>query len=61
MTATAIAPVQKTVRVKAPIAHTFEVFTNGLARWWPPNVASACSSIGSAANAYHTPTSTSPG
>jgi hypothetical protein len=35
--ATGIAPVRKTVRVKAPIAHAFEVFTSGLARWWPPN------------------------
>src|SRR5262245_42091029 len=33
-----IAPVIKTVRVKAPIAHAFEVFTGGLARWWPSNV-----------------------
>jgi uncharacterized protein YndB with AHSA1/START domain len=32
-----IAPVRKTVRVKAPIAHTFEVFTGGLTRWWPYN------------------------
>jgi uncharacterized protein YndB with AHSA1/START domain len=31
----AIAPVRKTVRVKAPIDHTFEVFTSGLSRWWP--------------------------
>ena len=30
-----IAPVRKIVRVKAPIAHAFEVFTGGLARWWP--------------------------
>src|SRR5258708_25213895 len=30
-----IAPVRKTVRVKAPIAHAFEVFTTGLTRWWP--------------------------
>src|ERR1700740_786811 len=30
-----IAPVRKIVRVKAPIAHTFEVFTGGLTRWWP--------------------------
>jgi hypothetical protein len=35
--AAGIAPVRKTVRVKAPIAHAFEVFTSGLARWWPPN------------------------
>ena len=34
---TVIAPVRKTVRVKAPIVHAFEVFTEGLARWWPPN------------------------
>jgi uncharacterized protein YndB with AHSA1/START domain len=32
---TVIAPVRKTVRVKAPIAHAFEVFTSGLTRWWP--------------------------
>ena len=31
----AIAPVRKTVHVKAPIAHAFEVFTSGLTRWWP--------------------------
>jgi uncharacterized protein YndB with AHSA1/START domain len=31
----AIAPVRKTVRVKAPVAHAFEVFTSGLTRWWP--------------------------
>ena len=30
-----IAPVRKTVRVRAPIAHAFEVFTSGLTRWWP--------------------------
>jgi uncharacterized protein YndB with AHSA1/START domain len=36
--ATVIAPVRKTVRVKAPIEHAFEVFTGGLARWWPPNI-----------------------
>jgi hypothetical protein len=28
-----IAPVRKTVRVQAPIAHAFEVFTSGLTRW----------------------------
>ena len=38
MTATTvIAPVRKSVRVKAPIAHAFEVFTSGLTRWWPRN------------------------
>jgi len=31
----AIAPVRKTVHVKVPIAHAFEVFTSGLTRWWP--------------------------
>src|SRR5258708_31988129 len=30
-----IAPVRKTIRVNAPIAHAFEVFTSGLTRWWP--------------------------
>ena len=33
--AATIAAVRKTIRVKAPVAHAFEVFTNGLARWWP--------------------------
>jgi uncharacterized protein YndB with AHSA1/START domain len=33
--ATVIAPVRKTTRVKASIAHAFKVFTEGLARWWP--------------------------
>jgi Activator of Hsp90 ATPase homolog 1-like protein len=32
-----IAPVRKTIHVKAPIAHAFEVFTAGLTRWWPAN------------------------
>ena len=31
----AIAPVRKSVVVKAPITHAFEVFTGGLTRWWP--------------------------
>ena len=31
----ALAPVRKSVHVKAPIAHAFEVFTSGLTRWWP--------------------------
>jgi uncharacterized protein YndB with AHSA1/START domain len=30
-----IAPVRKTIRVKAPIAHAFDVFTSGLTQWWP--------------------------
>jgi uncharacterized protein YndB with AHSA1/START domain len=30
-----IAPVCKSVRVKASRAHAFEVFTAGLDRWWP--------------------------
>jgi hypothetical protein len=33
--AISIAPVRRTVHVKVPIAHAFEVFTSGLARWWP--------------------------
>ena len=28
---------RKTVHVKAPIDHAFEVFTSGLTRWWPNN------------------------
>ena len=36
MTATiVIAPVRKSIRVKASQAHAFEVFTSGLGRWWP--------------------------
>jgi uncharacterized protein YndB with AHSA1/START domain len=34
-TTTVIAPVRKTVLVKAPIGRAFDVFTNGLSRWWP--------------------------
>ena len=30
-----IAPVRKSIRVKALVAHAFDVFTNGLSRWWP--------------------------
>lgn len=30
-----IAPVRKSIRVKASQAHAFEVFTSGLDRWWP--------------------------
>ena len=37
MSAAIIAPVTKTVRVNAPIAHAFDVFTTGLTRWWPQN------------------------
>ena len=33
----AIAPVRKSVLVRTPIAHAFEVFTSGLTRWWPFN------------------------
>jgi uncharacterized protein YndB with AHSA1/START domain len=32
-----IAPVRKSLRVKASRAHAFEVFTSGLGRWWPRN------------------------
>jgi len=31
----AIAPVRRTVHVRVPIEHAFEVFTSGLTRWWP--------------------------
>jgi uncharacterized protein YndB with AHSA1/START domain len=34
---TLIPPVTKTVHVKAPVVHSFEVFTSGLTRWWPHN------------------------
>jgi uncharacterized protein YndB with AHSA1/START domain len=30
-----VAPVRKSIRVKASQAHAFEVFTAGLGRWWP--------------------------
>lgn len=33
--AVTIAPVRKSVHVKVPVAHAFEVFTSGLTRWWP--------------------------
>jgi uncharacterized protein YndB with AHSA1/START domain len=32
-----IAPVRKTLGVKAGQAHAFEVFTSGIDRWWPRN------------------------
>ena len=35
MNAAHIEPVRKSIRVRAPLAHSFDVFTNGLARWWP--------------------------
>jgi hypothetical protein len=35
MSALYIEPVRKTIRVRAPLAHSFNVFTNGLGRWWP--------------------------
>jgi uncharacterized protein YndB with AHSA1/START domain len=35
MTAVYIEPVRKSVRVRAPLAHSFDVFTSGLGRWWP--------------------------
>jgi hypothetical protein len=31
----AIAPVRKSLRVNAPQAKAFEVFTAGMSRWWP--------------------------
>ena len=43
-----IAPVRKSVRVKAPVARAFDVFTSGLSRWWPldPGVDGATSIVG---------------
>jgi hypothetical protein len=35
MSAVRIEPVRKSIRVRAPLAHSFDVFANGLARWWP--------------------------
>jgi uncharacterized protein YndB with AHSA1/START domain len=32
----AIAPVRKSLRVDAPQAKAFDVFTAGMSRWWPP-------------------------
>lgn len=32
----AVAPVRKTIRVKASPARAFQVFTQGMSRWWPP-------------------------
>jgi uncharacterized protein YndB with AHSA1/START domain len=29
------APVRKSIRVNAPVAKAFDVFTAGMARWWP--------------------------
>lgn len=31
-----LAPVRKSLTVKAPQAKAFEVFTSGMSRWWPP-------------------------
>jgi uncharacterized protein YndB with AHSA1/START domain len=33
----AVAPVRKSVRVKAPPTRAFEIFTAGMKRWWLPN------------------------
>src|SRR5436305_220921 len=33
-----IAPVRKSIRVKASQAHAFQVFTAGLGRWWPRDI-----------------------
>lgn len=32
-----VAPVRKSLRVNAPQAKAFEVFTAGMSRWWPPS------------------------
>ncbi len=31
------APVRKTLSVKAPANHCFDVFTGSMGRWWPPS------------------------
>lgn len=31
----AVAPVRKIIRVRADVAHAFDVFTTGIDRWWP--------------------------
>lgn len=36
-TATAIAPVTRSIRVKAPPEKTFRFFTENLGKWWPSN------------------------
>ena len=33
--ATTLAPVRKSLLVRASLTHAFEVFTSGLPRWWP--------------------------
>jgi uncharacterized protein YndB with AHSA1/START domain len=33
----AVAPVRKTIRVQASPARAFQVFTQGMSRWWPPS------------------------
>jgi uncharacterized protein YndB with AHSA1/START domain len=35
VTTVKIAPVRKSILVRATQAHAFEVFTSGLGRWWP--------------------------
>jgi uncharacterized protein YndB with AHSA1/START domain len=35
LSAPAIAPVRKTIRVRADLARAFDVFTAGIDRWWP--------------------------
>jgi uncharacterized protein YndB with AHSA1/START domain len=35
MSAGSIAPVRKTIRVRASVDHAFDVFTAGIDRWWP--------------------------
>lgn len=37
MSSTVIAPVRKSIRVNAPVARAFDVFTTGLTLWWPEN------------------------
>ncbi|HET8697748.1 MAG TPA: SRPBCC family protein [Gammaproteobacteria bacterium] len=35
MSTVPIDPVRKSIRVRAPLALSFDVFTTGLTRWWP--------------------------
>jgi uncharacterized protein YndB with AHSA1/START domain len=35
LSASTVAPVRKSIRVRADVAHAFDVFTAGIDRWWP--------------------------
>jgi hypothetical protein len=38
VTIDSIPPVRKSIRVNAPIARAFDVFTSGLTHWWPTSI-----------------------